>query len=128
MPSKKRQIRYHHTGDKVLSSQTDYYKSAALFLAGVVVSGGLSWFLGPKNVVTQEELRIQMPALMSQFNPYMQDQTLLKEQLTNVRTDQAKQGLVLERTSSAVEQLEMDVARISDKVGVPAHPTSKIEQ
>lgn len=102
-------------GDIVKVETEGLYKTIATFLAGVVLSGCVSWFLGPKNAVTQQELIGMMPGLISQYSPYTQDAKTLTDQLTNVRAEQAKEG-------AQIEQMQIDLARVSEKLGVTAHP------
>lgn len=108
---------YTRQGD--LMPTQDVWKSLALFLGGVILSGCVSWFLGPKNAVTQQELNSMMPGLISQYSPYTQDQKVLSEQLLTFREVQVKQG-------AAIEQMQIDLARVSDKLGVPAHPAIEV--
>lgn len=112
MPSQRKRA-YTRQGD--LMPTQDVWKSLALFLGGVILSGCVSWFLGPKNAITQQELNSMMPGYISQYSPYTQDSQALKQQLTTVREVQVQQG-------AAIQQMQIDLARVSDKLGVTAHP------
>jgi hypothetical protein len=65
------------------------------------------------NVVTRDD----MPALIAQYSPYTADAEAIKVQLT----DQARE---IGAMQMQVEQLELGVAQISEKLGISAHAAS----
>lgn len=93
------------------------YKNAALFLAGVVLSGATSWFLYPRNAITKDELDRIIPAMVSANNPYMGDAKNITTQLVALHDEQVRQG-------AQIQQMAVDVGRISEKIGVTAHPSA----
>lgn len=98
----------------------DYWKTAATFLGGVVLAGASSWFLYPRNAVTKEDLERSIPSLISQYSPYTQDQRNIATQLQVLHDEQVRQG-------AALSQMAVDVGRISEKVGVTAHPNTEVK-
>lgn len=93
----------------------DLYKTIAVFLAGVVLSGATSWFLYPRNAITKDDLERMMPALVMQNNPYSGDAKNISTQLQALHDEQVRQG-------AQINQIAVDVGRLSEKVGVTAHP------
>lgn len=94
------------------------YQKIALFLAGVVLSGISAWFIGPKNAVTKEDLERMMPSMIAQYSPYTGDAKNIGTQLQALHDEQVRQG-------AQINQMAVDVGRISEKVGVTAHPAAE---
>lgn len=74
---------------------SDWWKTVAVFLAGVVLSGAISWFSVPKNMLTKDDLEKAMPAMMSQYNPYTTDSKNISTQLQALHDEQVRQGAAL---------------------------------
>lgn len=100
---------------QVASASDGVYKTVAVFLAGVVLSGATSWFLYPRNAITKDDLERMMPALVMQNNPYSGDAKNISTQLQALHDEQVRQG-------AQINQIAVDVGRLSEKVGVTAHP------
>jgi hypothetical protein len=83
------------------SNGAGVWKTAALFLAGMVVTLGGAWITSNHDAVT----RAEVPALL---RTYTDEMIAIREQ--NARLEEK------------VNQLQVDVARISERLGVPAHP------
>jgi hypothetical protein len=77
------------------------WKAAALFLAGVVVTLSGAWFSVTRDSVSRTEI----PVMMKEYT----------DQLISVREQNA-------RMEEKMIQLQVDVARISERLGVPMHP------
>jgi hypothetical protein len=85
------------------SESRDVWKGIALFLGGVVLSlVGCIWNM-QKDSVTKADLTIALAAQQRQLD----DQSI---QLSALRT--------------SIIQLEVDTGRISEHLGVPAHPAA----
>ena len=91
------------------------WQKVALFLAGVIVSGVGAIAAYPRNVVNRDEL----PALISSYSQYTKDATDLRRQLD----DQSHQ---IGDMQSEIQQLQVDIARISEHLGVPT-PSRKMK-
>ena len=91
---------------------SDIYKTFTIFLSGVLVSIVGAYFASAHDVVTKADL----PGLMRQYNPYENDSKDIKAKLEELAEHQAEQGAQL-------MQLQVDTGRISERVGVPAHPS-----
>jgi hypothetical protein len=91
------------------------FKTATACLASALLTGVISYFTMGRNNVTKEDLEKQLPSLIMQNNPYVQDARNISTQLQALHEEQVRQG-------SRMDQIATDVARISEKVGVSAHP------
>jgi hypothetical protein len=100
------------------TTHADWYKTAATLLLGIVLSSGAHWIFGPKNVLTQEDLVKLMPAMIAQYSPYTGDAKNLSTQLQALHDEQVRQG-------AQIGQMSVDVGRISEKIGVTAHPAGE---
>jgi septal ring factor EnvC (AmiA/AmiB activator) len=86
-----------------------------LFFAVVGCVGGmlLMAFSIGRNIVTRDDV----PALIAQYSPYTADAEAIKAQLTQ----QAQQ---IDAMQTQIQRLEVGVAQISEKLGVPAPPVT----
>jgi hypothetical protein len=91
----------------------DIYKTLTITLASIVVTLIGAYFLAARNVVTKEEL----PGLIQQYSPYTVDSKDIKTKLDELRFEQI-------RTTEQVRQLQIDTARIGEKLGVPGTPAA----
>jgi hypothetical protein len=66
-----------------------------------------------RNVVTRDDI----PALIAQYSPYTTDAEAIKVQL-------GQQAQEIGAMQAHIQQLEVGVAQISEKLGIPAHPPS----
>jgi hypothetical protein len=89
------------------------YKVAAISLASIVISLIGAYFVATHNTVTKEEL----PALIIQNNPYIQDAKDIKSKL-----DDLKERVI--RLDDYQKQIGQDVANVAAKAGVTAHPVT----
>lgn len=105
-------------------SPPDYWQTTAVFLAGVCLSAITAWFTAPRNVLSKDDLDRLMPAMVAQYSPYTQDQKNIAMQLQALKEVQLRQGDEQIRQGAAMQQVAVDVGRISEKVGVTAHPSS----
>lgn len=88
------------------------------FLLGIIVTGCTSWFLYPRNAITKDDLKEIVPAMVQSNNPYTLDQRNISTQLLALHDEQVRQG-------AQIQQMAVDVGRISEKVGVTAHPATQ---
>lgn len=65
------------------------------------------------NVVTRDD----MPALIAEYSPYTADAEAIKVQLT-------QQAQEIGEMQTHVQQLELGVAQISEKLGISTHSTT----
>lgn len=100
------------------SSDSNVYQSVALFLAGVVISGFVSYMAMGRNNVTKDELDKVIPALMKQNDAYLPDKRDISTQLQALHDEQVRQG-------AQQQQMAVDIGRISEKMGVTAHPATE---
>lgn len=96
----------------------DPWQKVALFLGGVIVSlvGALAAY--PHNVVTREELPGLVASYATSGSQYTKDATDLRKQLDD-------QSHEIGEMRAQMQQLQVDVARISERLGVPAHPAGR---
>jgi len=87
------------------------YKTLAVTLGGVIVTLVGAYLVATHNVVTKEDL----PGLIQQYSPYTADSKDIKAKLDELRDSQVK-------TTEQLHQLQIDTARIADKLGVVASP------
>lgn len=95
--------------------RSDIYKWLSGLLAGALLSGAGFWLSFPRNVVTKDDLDKAMPGLISQYSQYTQDARNISTQLQALHDEQVRQG-------QRIEQMAVDVGRVSEKIGVSAHP------
>ena len=79
------------------------WKFATSFLAGVVISLIVAYFLTQKNVATKDDLVLQAATQQRQIDE-------LQRTTGEIKT--------------SVIQLDVDTARIAEHLGVPAHPVT----
>lgn len=79
------------------------YKFLTTVLITIVISMGTFYFAVGKDAITKQD----MPGLLATMQRQIDDQTA---EIAKLRSE--------------VVQLEIDTARISDKLGVPAHPAA----
>lgn len=94
--------------------QTEIYKTLTTLLSGMLITLIGAYLVSNHNVVTHEEFS----GLVQQYSPYTSDQKGIREKLDTL----SEQNV---RLQTQVEQLQIDTARISEKLGVPAHPGVK---
>lgn len=94
----------------------DIYKTATVTLAGIVITLIGSWMTIGRNTLTKDEFEKLVPGLVQVNNPYTLDQRNIGSQLTALHDEQVRQ-------SAALQQIAIDVGRLSEKAGVAAHPT-----
>jgi len=87
------------------------YKTVAVALGSIVVTLVGAYFVATRDVVTKAEL----PGLMRQSNPYEGDAKDIKAKLDELRDAQIK-------TAEQLRQVQIDTARIGEKLGVTASP------
>lgn len=103
---------------RAVSSDSNLWRSISLFLAGVVLSGFVSYMTMGRNNISKDELDKMIPALVQQNNPYMGDQRNISTQLQALHDEQVRQG-------AQQQQMAVDIGRISEKMGVAAHPAAE---
>jgi ABC-type Fe2+-enterobactin transport system substrate-binding protein len=91
------------------SPKADAWQRMAFFLAGIIVAGVGAFASYPRNVVTRDEL----PTLIANYSQY---------NATDVQRQLADSALHIGQLEAQVQQLQVDVARISEHLGVPPHP------
>lgn len=96
----------------------DIYKMLMPMLVGALLSGAAFWLSFPRNVITKDDLEKTMPGLIAQYSQYSQDAKNISTQLQALHDEQLRQG-------ASMSQMAVDVGRISEKVGVSAHPTAE---
>jgi hypothetical protein len=89
----------------------DIYKTMTIAFGSIIVSLIGAYFISAHNTVTKDEL----PGLIQQFSPYTADSKDIKAKLDELRSEQV-------RTTEQVRQLQIDTARIGEKLGVTASP------
>lgn len=93
------------------------WQKVAFAMCGLVIGLIAMSFTAGRNTVTRDDLTTMMPGMISQYSPYTQDAKAIRLQLD----DQANQ---IGELQAQIAQLDVDIARISDKLNVPAHPTT----
>lgn len=91
--------------------ENEIYKTMTACLGSALVTMMGAYMLATHDTVTKAE----MPGYISQYSPYTSDQKEIKGQIDSL----AVQTTTLQ---DQVRQLQIDTARISEKLGVPAHP------
>lgn len=91
--------------------ETDIYKTITLCLSSALLTLMAAYYTAARNAVTHEE----MPGLILQYSPYTGDQKDIRTKLDELYQQNGQ-------LHSEVQQLQIDIARISEKVGVTAHP------
>lgn len=91
--------------------EASVYKTLSIALSSAFLTLCAAYYTAERNVVTHEEF----PGLVQQYSTYTGDQKDIQSKLSTLYEQNG-------RLQSQVGQLQSDVARISDKVGVPAHP------
>ena len=99
------------------STPTDIYKTVTVALGSILVTFIGVYFTSNHNAVTKEEL----PGLIQQYSPYTVDAKSIQSKLDELAIEQAK-------TTEQLHQLQIDTARISEKLGVPASPGVRLKQ
>lgn len=89
----------------------EIYKTATVVLASVIVTLIGAYFMAARNAVTKDEL----PGLIQQYSPYTTDAKDIKAKLDELRDAQVK-------TTEQLHQVQIDTARIGEKLGVTASP------
>ena len=89
----------------------EVYKTLTIALSSIVVTLIGAYFIATHNAVTKEEL----PGLIQQYSPYTTDAKDIKAKLDELRDEQVK-------TTEQLHQVQIDTARIGDKLGVTASP------
>lgn len=89
----------------------DIYKTLAVALGSVVVTLIGAYLMSARNAVTKDEL----PGLIQQYSPYTTDAKDIKAKLDELRDAQVK-------TTEQLRQVQIDTARIGEKLGVTASP------
>lgn len=91
--------------------ESDIYKTISMCLGSALVTLTAAYYAAAHNAVTHDEF----PGLILQYSPYTGDQKNIQTQLNSLYEQNG-------RLQTQVGQLQNDVARISEKVGVPARP------
>lgn len=90
---------------------SDVWSKIAVFLGGIVITGATAFIMYPHNVVTTD----QLPTLIK---AYTTDSQSLKVQLD-------AQTLEIQSLQMQVSNLQVDVARIGEHLGVPSANSGK---
>lgn len=91
--------------------EASVYKTLSIALSSAFLTLCGAYYTSERNVVTHEEF----PGLVQQYSTYTGDQKDIQNKLNNLYEQNG-------HLRGQVEQLQSDIARISEKVGVPAHP------
>ena len=94
-----------------LKTTPDIYKTLTVALGSIIVTLVGAYFVAAHNAVTKEEL----PGLIQQYSPYTSDAKDIKAKLDELRDAQIK-------TAEQLRQVQIDTARIGEKLGVTASP------
>lgn len=105
---------------------SNFYQKALYCLAGLFVGAiGMAYTVG-RNVITKDDLKNQMPALIAEYSPYTQDAKAIAVELgtlkesvelnTSMHTEQ------YQHIEDQITQIQTDLARVAAKSGVTAHP------
>jgi hypothetical protein len=89
------------------SNGAGVWKSATLFLAGVVLTLSAAWITATHDAISRSE----MNEIVRQLNQRMDEQVRSSSEHT-------------ERVEAEMRQIALDVARISERLGVPARPVT----
>jgi hypothetical protein len=89
----------------------DVYKTLTVAFGSIIVTLVGAYFVAAHNAVTKDEI----PGLIQQYSPYTSDSKDIKTKLDELRDSQV-------RTTEQLHQLQIDTARIADKLGVQASP------
>lgn len=86
-----------------------------LFFSALGCVAGMSMmaFSVGRSIVTRDDV----PALIAQYSPYTADAEAIKAQL-------AQQARQISAMQTQIQRLEIGVAQISEKLGVPAQPVA----
>jgi hypothetical protein len=99
--------------ESATTNGNDIYRTLTLCLASALVSMVSAYLIATHNIVTREEL----PALIQQNNPYVQDAKDIKNKLDDLRER-------VIRLDDYQKQIGQDVADVAAKSGVSAHPVT----
>jgi hypothetical protein len=94
------------------------WQKVALFLAGIIVAGVGSFAAYPRNIVTRDELPGLVASYATSGSQYTKDSADLRRQLDD-------QSHEIGEMRAQMQQLQVDVARISERLGVPPARISK---
>lgn len=103
-------------GPAKLAAPNGLSKLVIACLATALVTGGGSWLAIGRSIVTKEDIERTMPGLIIQYSPYTKDARDISTQLQALHDEQVRQG-------QQIQQIAVDVGRISEKAGVTAHPS-----
>jgi hypothetical protein len=92
----------------------DIYKTLSIAFGSIIVTLVGAYFMAAHNAVTKDEL----PGLVQQYSPYTADSKDIKAKLDELRDAQI-------RTTEQLRQLQIDTARIADKLHITASPGIK---
>jgi hypothetical protein len=95
----------------VTTNGNGIYKILTVALGSIVVTLVGAYFLATHDSVKKEDL----PGLVQQYSPYTADSKDIKAKLDELRDSQVK-------TEEQLHQLQIDTARIGEKLGVTASP------
>jgi hypothetical protein len=90
---------------------SDVYKTLSIALGSIIVTLIGAYLMAARNAVTKDEL----PGLIQQYSPYTADSKDIKAKLDELRDAQIK-------TTEQLHQVQIDTARIGEKLGVTASP------
>jgi hypothetical protein len=90
---------------------SDIYKTTTIILGSIVVTIVGAYFMAARDAVKKEDL----PGLIQQYSPYTADSKNIQSRLDVLQIEQAK-------TTEQLRQLQIDTARIGEKLGVTASP------
>lgn len=93
------------------NSTSDIYKTLSIAFGSIIVTLIGAFFVANRNAVSKEEL----PGLIQQYSPYTSDSKAIQSKLDELQIQQAQ-------TIEQVRQIQIDTARISEKLGVSASP------
>lgn len=98
---------------------SDIYKMMTAALLGALLAGAGFWLSFPRNVVTKDDFDKLMPGMIAQYSPYSQDAKNISAQLQALHDEQLRQNASVDQR---LAQMAVDIGRVSEKVGVSAHP------
>ena len=97
------------------AKNADVWKYIATSAVSIVLAGMVFFVISPKNVVTEDQLRRDMPGYITQYSTYTQDAKDISSRLAAI-------DKTLTIMQARQEQQASDIAVIASKSHVTAHP------
>jgi ABC-type Fe2+-enterobactin transport system substrate-binding protein len=97
------------------NGNTAALKIVCAFLSGLIIAGAAGFISYPRDTITMAQLQAVMPAMISQYSPYTEDQK-------DIATRLARQDAHMEHIDTVLEQQSRDISRLAQKMNLPASP------